>query len=82
MGVELDENVTPDELSKLMTDKIVEIMKATNLPSLKASGYSLEDCQAVAHDMLSNAGFQGVPKEGMDEDEVKKFIKLAYEAYQ
>lgn len=84
MGIDFDENTTDAELEKKMVDCVVALMREIELPSLKASGYSLEDCLKVADDMFIDAAFQGMPcgPENITVDEVKELITITYEAYQ
>ena len=83
MGIEGANLKAPNELQKEMTDKVVALMKEIGIPSLKATGYNLENCQDCADAMQIDAIFLGVPKEGgMSVEESKEFIKVAYEAYQ
>lgn len=80
--VVFNDNTTMDELCAKMTDKVVALMQEIELPSMKATGYTLEDCQSVSVRMPDDAAFLGIPKETMPQDEIKSFIQVAYEAYQ
>lgn len=82
MDIAYDDNTTMDELCAKMTDKVVALMQEIGIPSMKASGYTLEDCQSVSVHMPDDAAFLGIPKENMPQDEIKSFIQVAYEAYQ
>lgn len=82
MDIAYDDNTTMDALCAKMTDKVVALMQEIGIPSMKASGYTLEDCQSVSVHMPDDAAFLGIPKENMPQDEIKSFIQVAYEAYQ
>jgi 1,3-propanediol dehydrogenase len=82
MGIKYTEKTTPDELAKLITKKIVALMREIGIPTLKSQGYTLDDCQSVAQNVLHDAGFAGSPKENTTVDDVKEFVKVTYESYQ
>lgn len=86
MDIVVPEGCTPDELATLMTNKVLDLMKECKCKSLKASGYSLEDCLSIAEDCTKNGGYPGIPTgtpgEKMSVEELEKYITLCYEAYQ
>lgn len=83
MGLEFDESIAPDELAKRMIGKIVRLMRNCNLKSLKAYGFSLEDCLSTAEHIFKGSTYNGgfFPKK-LTLEEMEEYIKLCYEAYQ
>lgn len=82
MGITYSAETSPDELSKLMADKAIALMKEIEIPSLKSKGYSLEDCLSVAKHVPNDAAFAAFPKANTPVSEIEDYIRLTYEAYQ
>ena len=56
-------------------------MKEIGIPSMKASGYSLEDALSVAEVMSKDAAIANAPGEH-NLDQIKEYIEYTFNAYQ
>ena len=57
------------------------LMKEIGIPSMKASGYSLEDALSVAEVMSKDAAIANAPGEH-NLDQIKEYIEYTFNAYQ
>lgn len=82
MGVCLSGNESEEETIKLMTDRIVQLMRDCRCQTLKEAGYTLDDCLSLAGNIMSSGQYGAFPKKNMSREEVEYYLKLTYEAYQ
>jgi 1,3-propanediol dehydrogenase len=81
MGIEYTDKTTPIELAEMMGNKVIELMREINIPTLKSMGYSLEDCLSIADRFPHDAAFANVPGNA-GPAEIEEYIRYTYEAYQ
>ena len=81
MGVACTDETTPVQLAELMGDRVIQLMREIQVPSLKSMGYSLEDCLSIAERFPHDAAFANVPGNA-GKEEIEEFIRYTYEAYQ
>ena len=81
MGIEFTDATTSDDLAKIMGDKAIALMKEIGIPSLKESGYSLEDALSIAGVMEKDAAIANAPGEH-NLDQIKEYIEYTFNAYQ
>ncbi len=81
MGIEFTDATTSDDLAKMMGDKAIALMKEIGIPSLKESGYSLEDALSIAGVMEKDAAIANAPGEH-NLDQIKEYIEYTFNAYQ
>lgn len=81
MGVAYDDGTAPEELAKRLGDRSIELMKEIGIPSMKASGYSLEDALSIAEVMSKDAAIANAPGEH-NLDQIKEYIEYTFNAYQ
>ncbi|WP_329886802.1 iron-containing alcohol dehydrogenase [Pseudoramibacter faecis] len=81
MGVSFDAQTPAETLAKRMGDKAIALMQEIGIPTLKASGYSLEDALSIADVMAKDAAIANAPGEH-NMDQIKAYITYTYDAYQ
>ena len=70
-----------EALAKRMGEKAIALMKEIGIPTLKASGYTLEDALSIADVMAEDAAIANAPGEH-NLDQIKAYITYTYDAYQ
>lgn len=68
------------KLAEIMSHTIVDMMKEMNIRSLKDSGFTLEDCMAVADVFDHEAAYGNAPGDATLEVN-QEFIRYSYSAY-
>ena len=81
MGAELTGGESGKELGELVADKIRELMRAIELKSLKAMGYSREEVVSFVPDVVSNHLSSFCPVK-ITEDVARKLLEDIYDSYQ
>ena len=81
MEVPYDENTAPEELAKRLGDRSIELMKEIGIPSMKESGYTLEDALSIAEVMSKDAAIANAPGEH-NMEQIREYIEYTYNAYQ
>lgn len=81
MGIADASAFDSEELAKLMSTQIVDLMREIGIPSIKGNGFSLEECLDVANLFENDAAFRNTPGNPNVEN-VKEYIKYIYEIYQ
>lgn len=81
MGIDFDAQTPSEALAKRMGEKAIALMKEIGIPTLKASGYTLEDALSIADVMAEDAAIANAPGEH-NLDQIKAYITYTYDAYQ
>lgn len=82
MGIQLSGSESAEDTVKLMTDRIVELMRNCKCQTLKDAGYTIDDCLSLADNIMQSGQYGAFPKKNMSKEEIEYYLKLTYEAYQ
>ena len=80
MEIAYTQDIDTMQLSEVLADRVVKLMKELKIPSIRDSGYTLEDCLLAAADLPMTVP-SGIPRAIRSRKEIEAFIKYTYDVY-
>ena len=80
MEIAYTQDIDTMQLSEVLADRVVKLMKELKIPSIRDSGYTLEDC-LLAADRFAHDGAFGNSPGNPGRKEIEAFIKYTYDVY-
>ena len=80
MGVSFSQDTDTMELAERLAQAVIQLMRELKIPSIRESGYTLEDCMRSAERFFHDGAFGKSPGDpGIEE--IKAYITYTYNAY-
>lgn len=77
MGIQVEDDVTSQELAEKTSREVLKLMKDSKLPTLEAMGYSLDEIYKIIPMIMKDSAFAFAPKQATEND-IKEFLTKAY----